>query len=164
MTYQPIICSPCLPPKMNSAPPTSMAHAMHHNPPHPPNPAEMALYAQVHDKNNPVFNLMHPASMGFHHSPFSLVPNPTANPLLHQQQTEEPPPLPPPPVVEPPKRRIKSEAVEGDSAGVSMGGRGKGANSMRDKQKIIFDAGGKKLYACTLCDFSTKQKGQLKVC
>ena len=34
---------------------------------------------------------------------------------------------------------------------------------MRDKQKILFDIAGKKVYACTICEYKTKQKGLLKV-
>ena len=178
--------------------------------------------------------------LGFHHSPFSLVPNPTANPLLqHQQQNQSqeghPPPaaapLPPPPSSQqqpinmtpqdsgryirsneaplspqtpqpqaqssssssshlhhppshsdqPPRLpplpqqqthsppwtgKLESKSGSDDEALDATMNRltePKNSNSMRDKQTILFDSAGKKVYACTICDFQTKQKGLLKV-
>ena len=37
------------------------------------------------------------------------------------------------------------------------------SNALRDQQKVFFDVAGKKVYGCNLCDYTTKQKGMLKV-
>ena len=49
------------------------------------------------------------------------------------------------------------------SGAVKVFKRDNNAMSMRDKQTILFDAAGKKVYGCTICDYRTHQKGLLKV-
>ena len=138
-------------------------------------PTDMSFYAQMDPKTPfpPIFPGQPIA--GFHHSPFSLVPNPTANPLLqqdtlrvqdqlqqhqHQQQQQQ--------AQQNANHQREAQAqnqifYSKKSKAKTEQNEEKNANSLRDKQKIIFDATGKKIYGCALCDFSTKQKGLLKV-
>ncbi|TRY80858.1 hypothetical protein TCAL_02984 [Tigriopus californicus] len=127
----------------------------------PPNQSPMSFYPPIDPKN--ALGFFQNSPLGYHQAPISLVPTHSSNPLLQPISTHEAPNGTIPhsgahgstssntnSIPDWAVKEVKRELPENDDGPAS-------------KQTVRYDVNGKKLYACTICDFGTKQKGLLKV-